>query len=1149
MKRVLVLGSGPIKIGQACEFDYSGTQACKALQEEGYEVILVNSNPATIMTDPEIATRTYIEPLTAEFVEKVIARERPGALLPTVGGQTALNLATELATSGTLARYGVELIGASLESISIAEDRERFRAKMQEIGMPVPRSVVVRCLSELDELLDTVPMPAIVRSAFTLGGTGSSTADNHAELRSACLAGLHASPISEVLIEESLQGWKEIELEVVRDRNDNFIVVCGIENFDPMGVHTGDSITVAPIQTLTDREYQALRDAAGRIIRAIGIDCGGANIQFAIDPRSGNFVVIEMNPRVSRSSALASKATGYPIARIAAKLAVGFTLDEVANDIIGSSACFEPAIDYVVTKIPRFNFEKFYGSSQRLGTEMRSVGEVMAIGATFKESFQKALRGLELDLSGFCEIPSRARPHTAEEWVRRLAEPSRYRATDIFCAYGCSMTVREVHRLSGIDRWFLDNLHELWRKNRSAIAEISALLSGCQEDDLVSCLPARFLQELKQDGFGDRQIAELVNCAVGRHVADEDAVYYHRRRLGIHPVFQAIDTCGGEFPTTRRYLYSTYFACAAARQEEGQHSSSRGKADEFSRSEIGPTEGKKVVILGGGPNRIGQGIEFDYCCVRASTALRELGFRTIMVNCNPETVSTDYDVSDTLYFEPLTLENVSNILEFEKPDGVIVQFGGQTPLNLAEGLEARGFKILGTDCGAIAMAEDRGKFRDVLGRLGIRQPESLVAASGVEALSSASTLGYPVVVRPSYVLGGRSMYIVRSRESMAEIVDSLLRIAPGRAILIDKFIEDAVEVDVDAVSDGVETVIAGIMQHVEPAGVHSGDSSCVLPALGLSEAVRRQIIDWTERIASALSVRGLINIQFAVKAADLYVLEVNPRASRTVPFVSKASGIPWVSVATRVIAGERLAGMKGLKPRASATVAVKSPLIPFDRFPGALVCLGPEMRSTGEVMGIGPDFASAFVKAQIAVGALLPRSGSALVQADPDCFEQALAVARAFRKVGWSVESSPELYPYLQSRGVSTGLLDIERPRAEELSALLRACGINRVVALSAIDHKGEALNTLKRAAIAAGVPLAMTYQECLALVAALEAVRNGADLAVASLQELWCRQRPDATASAADHVAFAGASALSPPASQADLPGITKRARSGYGQ
>ena len=1100
VKRVLVLGSGPIKIGQACEFDYSGTQACKALREDGYEVILVNSNPATIMTDPETADRTYIEPLTLEFLEKVIEKERPCALLPTVGGQTALNLAIELALDGILAWYGVELIGASLESISIAEDRERFRETMKAIGMPVPRSIVVRSLEDLDAHESEVPIPAIVRSAFTLGGAGSSTVRTTEELRSACTAGLRASPVSEVLIEESIAGWKEIELEVVRDRNDNFIVVCGIENFDPMGIHTGDSITVAPIQTLSDSEYQALRNAAKQIISAIGIDCGGANIQFAINPKSGDFVVIEMNPRVSRSSALASKATGYPIARVAAKLAVGFTLDEVENEIIGSSACFEPTLDYVVTKIPRFNFDKFYGADQRLGTEMRSVGEVMAIGATFKESFQKALRGLELDLSGFCSVPSRERSMGKVEWMHLLSVPSRHRATDIFSAFQFGLTLDEVQKSSSIDAWFLQGLHELWDETRKAIdvirtqAQITNTTSGDQSGasiaDLADILPDSLLVRLKENGFGDLQIAEIINTALGYSSVTEEHICELRKELGILPRFQAIDTCGGEFLTTRRYLYSTYSSC--------------GDTDGSLEEEITPTEGKKVVILGGGPNRIGQGIEFDYCCVRAGMTLRELGYRTIMVNCNPETVSTDYDVSDSLYFEPLTLENVCNILDFEKPEGVIVQFGGQTPLNLAEGLQKRGYKILGTSCDAIAMSEDRGLFRNVLSSLGIRQPESAMATTRQQVMDAANRIGFPVMVRPSYVLGGRSMYIARSPESLEEISHSLIDgdDRAERAFLIDRFLDNAIEVDVDAVSDGEYVQIAGIMQHIERAGVHSGDSSCVLPPVSLDEKMVRQIENWTTSIARRLEVVGLLNIQFAISDDQLFVLEVNPRASRTVPFVSKATGIPWVRVASRVIMGEKLSSrMPELKPHVR-TVAVKSPLIPFDRFSKASICLGPEMRSTGEVMGSGATFAEAFAKAQISVGASILQRGTVLIQADRDCFSDALEVAHRFREVGWSVDAGLELYPYLQSRGINAGLMEVEGDSSSKLITWLKERSIERVVVLSSLDHKPGALNQLKLAAIAARIPLSMTKEECLALADSIESFRYGCVPGVTSLQE-----------------------------------------------
>lgn len=1066
--KILIIGSGPIRIGQACEFDYSGTQACAALRQEGYEVVLVNSNPATIMTDPELAQRTYIEPLTPEYVEAVIEREKPQALLPTMGGQTALNIAVALSESGALQRHGVELIGATMEAIKVAEDRALFRNRMLEIGQPVPRSFIVHSIEEVEKFRDEIPLPCIIRPAFTLGGTGSGAAVDFEELLEKSRIGLAASPVSEVLIEENISGWKEIELEVVRDKKDNFIVVCGIENFDPMGVHTGDSITVAPIQTLSDHEYQTLRDAAAQIIRAIGVDCGGSNIQFAVNPESGAYTVIEMNPRVSRSSALASKATGYPIAKVAAKLAVGFTLDEITNDVAGISACFEPSIDYVVTKIPRFNFDKFYGAKDNLGTEMRSVGEVMAIGTTFAESMQKALRSLELNLAGYAEIPGRS---GADKTLlaKRLSTATRYRLTDIATAFAQGWSLEEVYQSTKIDRWFLDHLlaiceSEKWA--RCTIAEIfnrsglTGILSEFEKNGL--------LKQLKREFFSDAQIVSFVNAAAACEAVSEQAIYALRQRLNLVPVFKAIDTCAGEFPTKTNYLYSTFAE---------------------SRVEYKPQVGKKVVILGSGPNRIGQAIEFDYCCVQASLAIKEQGMRSIIVNCNPETVSTDFDVSDVLYFEPLTLESVSNILSLEKPDGVIVQFGGQTPLNLAEKLESRGFQILGTSVEAIKLAEDRSSFRTVLSELGIRQPEGAIVHTREEALKAARLLGFPVLLRPSFVLGGKAMHIARSSNHLLELIDSIFAASPDQPLLIDRFLQHAVEIDVDALSDGETTILAGIMEHVEEAGVHSGDSSCVLPSVSLSEELKSRITAATEAIAEKLNVKGLMNVQYAVKDGELYVLEVNPRASRTVPFVSKATGVSWAKLATRVIMGQKLSELKPLIKPVEDGYAVKAVVIPFERFVDALVCLGPEMRSTGEVMGQGSTFAEAYARAQIGSGKALPTSGPVLVAASEHLVDEAISVVDAFRRNGNEMIITSEVADRIDPSSADAEIVDLTNWRVEDIATWMKKAKVCRVVSLSPFDILCPVQAKVRRAAVGQGIPLSMTTRDAIGVSQATAAV------------------------------------------------------------
>ena len=960
IKKILIIGSGPIIISQACEFDYSGTQACRALKEEGYEVVLINSNPATIMTDPETADRTYVEPITPEAVEKVIARERPDALLPTLGGQTGLNTAVALAESGVLAKYGVELIGATLEAIHKAEDREKFRAAMRRIGLCVPRSGIARNMDEVFAVAAEIGFPVIVRASFTLGGTGSGVAYNREELAVIARGGLDASMINEIMIEESALGWKEYELEVMRDQADNCVIVCSIENLDPMGVHTGESITVAPAQTLTDCEYQRMRDAAVAIMREIGVETGGSNVQFAVHPDTGEMIVIEMNPRVSRSSALASKATGFPIARIAAKLAVGYTLDEIPNDITKETmASFEPAIDYVVTKIPRWTFEKFPETQDILTTSMKSVGETMAIGRTFKESLQKAVRSLEIGRFGLVEAVHVDIRKSKKLIAGRLKTPNSLRLFYIAAALRQGMTVAELQAITRIDPWFLDQIRQ--------IVEVEKLLEkSVHSDDL--------LREAKRWGFSDHRLAQLWKTT-------EDAIRKWRFEKGILPVYKLVDTCAAEFEAFTPYYYSTY----------------------ETENEARPSTKPRVVILGGGPNRIGQGIEFDYCCVHASYALREEGYESIMVNSNPETVSTDYDISDKLFFEPVTLEDVLNILETEKPLGVILQFGGQTPLNLARGLEAAGAPILGTSPDAIDRAEDRKRFQEIVDLLQLRQPENATAMDVAEAVRAAERIGYPVVVRPSYVLGGRAMEIVYETEALRRFMEKAIHISPGHPILIDKFLEDAIEVDVDAISDGADTVVAGIMEHIEEAGIHSGDSACVLPPITFPGELLDDIERQTKMIARELRVVGLMNIQFAVKDGVLYVLEVNPRASRTVPFVSKAIGVPLVKLATKVMLGKSLKELGFTETIRPKHIAVKEAVFPFDRFPDADILLGPEMKSTGEVMGIDHSFGVAFAKSQMAAGFRLPTRGRAFISVHDMHKDKIIPIAKAFQQIGFEI--------------------------------------------------------------------------------------------------------------------------------------------------
>jgi carbamoyl-phosphate synthase large subunit len=959
IKSVLIIGAGPIVIGQACEFDYSGAQACKALRDEGYRVILVNSNPATIMTDPEMADVTYIEPISWQMLEKVIANERPDALLPTMGGQTALNCALDLARHGVLETYGVEMIGASRDAIDKAEDREKFKEAMTRIGLGSARSAIAHSMEEALQVQAMVGYPAIIRPSFTMGGSGGGIAYNREEFIAICERGLEASPTRELLIEESLLGWKEFEMEVVRDKADNCIIICSIENLDPMGIHTGDSITVAPAQTLTDKEYQIMRDASIAVLREIGVDTGGSNVQFAVNPNDGRMMVIEMNPRVSRSSALASKATGFPIAKVAAKLAVGYTLDELRNEITGGAtpASFEPSIDYVVTKLPRFAFEKFPQANDRLTTQMKSVGEVMAIGRTFKESLQKAMRGLEVGSDGF-----EPRSADREKIESELADAGPDRLWYVADAFRCGMSVEEVFHSTHIDPWFLVQIEDLLR----AEGELHGrALGGLGEAEL---------RRLKRDGFSDARIASLLRV----EAAD---VRRRRHALGVRPVFKRVDTCAAEFSTHTAYMYSTY-------EEE---------------CEAQPSNRDKIMVLGGGPNRIGQGIEFDYCCVHAALALREDGYETIMVNCNPETVSTDYDTSDRLYFEPLTLEDVLEIVHVEKPKGVVVQYGGQTPLKLARDLEANGVPIIGTTPDMIDCAEDRERFQQMLHQLGLKQPPNRTARTPAAALQAADEIGYPLVVRPSYVLGGRAMEIVHQQSDLERYMREAVKVSNDSPVLLDRFLNDAIEVDVDAIADGETVLIGGIMEHIEQAGVHSGDSACSLPPFSLDAAMQDELRRQTVAMAQALSVVGLMNVQFAIQKGVVYVLEVNPRASRTVPFVSKATGLQLAKIAARCMVGQSLVAQKATLEVIPPYFAVKEAVFPFIKFPGVDTILGPEMKSTGEVMGVGSSFGEAFVKSQLAAGVRLPRSGKAFISVRNDDKAAAVEVARNLVGVGFTL--------------------------------------------------------------------------------------------------------------------------------------------------
>jgi carbamoyl-phosphate synthase large subunit len=1057
IRKILIIGSGPIVIGQACEFDYSGTQACKALRQEGYEVVLVNSNPATIMTDPEMADRTYIEPLTVESVSAIIRRERPDALLPTVGGQTALNLAIDLADAGVLDECGVEMIGAKREAIKIAENRLLFKRAMDEVGLPMPRGGFAKTWAEAEVIVEETGYPAIIRPSFTLGGTGAGTAFNPEEFEEIVRNGLAASPIHEVLIEESILGWKEFELEVMRDLADNVVIICSIENFDPMGVHTGDSITVAPAQTLTDREYQHMRDMAITIIRKVGIETGGSNIQFAVNPDNGEIRIIEMNPRVSRSSALASKATGFPIAKIAAKLAVGYTLDEIPNDITKKTpASFEPTIDYVVTKIPKWNFEKFREAEDVLGTQMKSVGEVMAIGRTFKESLFKGLRSLE------AVKPLRLEDVSDDELQRKLARPNSQRFSYITYALEHGWSIDEIYRLSRIDRWFLDQLKQ--------VMEIQEQIEGKTLEEI----PSDLLHAFKEAALSDRRLAYLTNRS-------EDEVRAYRKMLGLVPVYKRVDTCGAEFESYTPYLYSTY-------EEE---------------DEAQPTDRQKIMILGSGPNRIGQGIEFDYCCCHASFALHDAGFETIMVNCNPETVSTDYDTSDRLYFEPLTFEDVMNIVDVEKPTGVIVQFGGQTPLNLAMRLHEAGVPIIGTSPDSIDLAEDRKRFGSLLRELGIPQPENGTATSIEGAREIAERIGYPVLLRPSYVLGGRAMAIVYDEATLDDYMRTAVDFSHDRPVLIDKFLEQAAEFDVDALADETACVIAGIQEHIEEAGIHSGDSSCVLPPVRIAAEHLETMRHYTRKLATALTVNGLMNIQFAIKDDRVYVLEVNPRASRTVPFVSKATGVPLARIAALVMAGRKLKEF-GLPDELTVDrFYIKSPVFPFRKFPGVDPILSPEMHSTGEVMGIGETFGEAYAKAMTSAGIGLPESGTAFISVNEADKGQAALIARRLKRLGFDLMATVGTAARLREVGLDVATVfkvNEGRPNvADHIKQGEVALIIN--TPLGRASHYDE--QAIRRAALQYNVPCVTTMTGAQALVEALGSRTTQKEIAVYALQDL----------------------------------------------
>src|SRR5213592_63874 len=1060
IRKILIIGSGPIVIGQACEFDYSGTQACKALREEGYEIVLVNSNPATIMTDPELADRTYIEPLTTEFVAAIIRREKPDALLPTVGGQTALNIAVDLAESGILDEYKVEMIGAKAKAVKMAEDRLLFKEAMVEIGLATPRSEVVGDIREAQRVVQSLGFPVVIRPSFTLGGTGGGIAFNSEEFESIVQRGLDLSPVHEVLIEESVIGWKEFELEVMRDLQDNVVVICSIENFDPMGIHTGDSVTVAPAQTLTDREYQRMRDAAAAVIRQIGVETGGSNIQFAVNPKDGKLVVIEMNPRVSRSSALASKATGFPIAKIAAKPAIGYTLNEIPNDITKKTpASFEPMLDYVVVKIPKWAFEKFPESDPTLGTQMKSVGEVMAIGRTFKEAFLKGVRSLETAKEPGSEVIDKDRIR------QKLITPTPDRIPYLLYAAGNGFDIPDLVELTHIDPWFLNEMQE--------IANLMKQVSAYSLNDL----PTDLLAEAKRSGFSDARVAGLVS-AKPRDVAAKRSDY------SIIPVYKRVDTCAAEFESYTPYFYSSY-------EEE---------------DEAAPANRKKIIILGIGPNRIGQGIEFDYCCCHASFALKEEGYETIMVNCNPETVSTDYDTSDRLYFEPLTLEDVLHIVNEEKPNGVIVQFGGQTPVNLALDLQRAGVPIIGTSPESIDLAEDRKRFGELLRKLDIPQPQNGTAVTLDEARAVARQIGYPVLVRPSYVLGGRAMVVVYDESMLDNYMSAAVQASRERPILVDKFLEDAYEVDVDALCDDEQVVIGGIMEHIEEAGVHSGDSSCVLPTYQLKEDLRETIRRYTVQLGRALNVIGLMNAQFAVRAGTVYVLEVNPRASRTVPFVSKATGVPLAKIAAKLMTGRKLTDFGLTQELKVDNFFIKSPVFPFLKFPGVDTILGPEMKSTGEVMGVSDNFGQAYAKAQISAGVVLPRSGTAFISVNQHDKKNVIRIADRLQGLGFKIIATRGTARVLRNSGIEVETVYKVNEGRPHIVDYIKSGKVDLIINTPRSEESFFDEKAIRRAAINHHVPCITTIPGAAAAVNGIRAIRRES-LNVRSLQEYHSRQ------------------------------------------
>jgi carbamoyl-phosphate synthase large subunit len=1086
INKILLIGSGPIVIGQACEFDYSGAQACKALREEGYSVVLVNSNPATIMTDPDMADATYIEPLSVEILELIIRKERPDALLPTMGGQTALNLAVELAESGILDKYGVELIGAKLPAIKKAEDRELFKEAMKNIGLDVPKSAPVTTVEDGHEAIEDIGFPVILRPAFTLGGTGGGIAYNIEEYRALLERALKLSPVHQVLIEESVIGWKEYELEVMRDGVDNVVIVCSIENFDPMGVHTGDSITVAPAQTLTDKEYQRMRDAAIAVIREIGVDTGGSNIQFSLNPKTGRMAIIEMNPRVSRSSALASKATGFPIAKIAAKLAVGYLLDEIRNDITRETpASFEPTIDYVVTKIPRFTFEKFPEADPTLTIQMKSVGEVMAIGRTFKESLQKALRSLEIGSAGFENIRGVS---SLSEIQAKLKTPNADRLWYIAEAMRQGMSVDEINELTWIDPWFLNNIRQIIEMEEA----IKRSGVGSPESEI--------LRHAKEYGFSDKRIAELTGKS-------ETEIRNIRKASGLKPVYKLVDTCAAEFAAFTPYLYSTYerpFYRAEERKRGSAEESQTSGLPSFQpvfECDANPTDRKKIIILGSGPNRIGQGIEFDYCCVQAVFGLKEIGYETIMINCNPETVSTDYDTSDRLYFEPLTIEDVMNIIDLEKPEGVIVQFGGQTPLKLAVPLEKEGVTILGTSPDSIDCAEDRKRFKEVLNKLALRQPESGTAMSVGEAISVAGRIGYPVMVRPSYVLGGRAMEIVYDEKSLGLYMEKNFTASPEHPILVDKYLEDAIEVDVDAIADGIDVVIGGVMEHIEEAGIHSGDSACSIPPYSLSAEIVEGIKIQAKVLSKELAVKGLMNVQFAVKDNEIYILEVNPRASRTIPYVSKATGVSLARLAAKVMAGKTLKELGLTSEKSIQHVAVKEAVFPFDRFPGVDTILGPEMKSTGEVMGIDDEFGLAYAKAQAASYNKIPTSGKIFMSVKDKDKTQTVDIARKLRELGFKLVATKGTAGYLHDHGIEVDVINKVMEGRPHVVDLIKNKEINFIINTVTGSQAQKDSFSIRRSALQYRIPYTTTISSAKAVVMAIESLLKR-ELKIKSIQE-----------------------------------------------